>query len=252
MDAIGKEEAPGRGSPVSRAKLDLLGSLSLFSRVSAPVLGEVAKAAQPHIWPAGRLLFQRGDPSSYLIAMERGHIRISLQTRSGREFVLQHVRGAAIVGEVGLLDGSTRTADATVAAETAGWIIDGRKYIELTNLYPELAQAAIRHLCGLVRYTTDHIETIALYSLEARLARFLLSAARRAHGGEPSALLEFRLDLNQSEIADLIGSSRPKVNRALVALEQMGAIRRIGKSISCNHDELALIATESTRSAIEK
>jgi CRP/FNR family transcriptional regulator, cyclic AMP receptor protein len=156
--------------------------------------------------------------------------------------VLQHVRGSAVVGEVGLLDGSTRTADATVVTETTGWTIDGRQYADLRARYPELAQAAIRHLCALVRYTTDHIETIALYSLEARLARFLLSAVRRSHGSEPPARAGFLLDLNQSEIADLIGSSRPKVNRAMAALEKTGAIKRDGKTMSCDRDKLMRLA----------
>lgn len=166
-----------------------------------------------------------------MIAMECGHIRISLQTRAGREFVLQHVRGSAVIGEV-VVDGSSRTADATVAAPTSGLVIERGRYMQLSAQHPELAQAAISPLCGLVRYTTDHIETIALHGLTARLARFLLAAA----GEDETA---FVLDLTQPEIADLIGSSRPKVNRALVALEKAKAIVRSGRTINCDRQRLA-------------
>ena len=221
-DNGGKEVHPRDGPTISSAKLKFLGGLSLFDRVSEPVLAEVAKAARAELFPAGSLLFQRGDPSTYLIAMEHGHIRISLQTRSSRVFVLQHVRGSAVVGEVGLLDGSTRTADATVVAETAGWVIAGRQYADLRARYPELAQAAIRHLCALVRYTTDHIETIALYSIEVQAGAISAFCGAAIAWSDPPARPGFLLDLNQSEIADLIGSSRPKVNQALVALERWG------------------------------
>lgn len=218
-------------------KLEFLGGLSLFAGVSEAALTALARMAVPQTWPANKLLFQRGDPSSYLVAMEHGHIRISLQTRGGRELVLQHVRGAATVGEVGVLDGSTRTADATIAAQASGYLIERQSYTELCLRYPEMERAAIRHLCGLVRYTTDHIETIALYGLRARLARFLL--ANLVPGPGPSSAL----DLNQSEIADLLGSSRSKVNGALGELEVLGAIERAGKTLTLHRDALMRIAT---------
>lgn len=212
----------------------LLSSLSLFAGVPQSVLAEVAIAGQPQTWPAGRVLFQRGDESTFLIAMESGHVRISLQTDGGREFVLQHVRGKAVIGEIGLLDGSTRTADATVAAPVVGLLFEGRRYAQLTEKHPELAQAAIRHLCKLLRYTTDHIEGIALYTLEARLARFLLNS-------QPDGAASFVLELSQSEIADLVGASRPKVNQTLAALESAGAIAREGAAITCDRAALRRI-----------
>lgn len=243
MSETEKRTTPGAAT--LEAKLKLLSGLSLFHGISEAALADVAKAAKPHSWSANTMLFQRGDASNYLIAMERGHIRISLQTRSGREFVLQHVRGAATVGEIGSLDGSTRTADATAAAPTHGYVIDRASYAMLRNRHPDLAQAAIRHLCGLVRYTTDHIETIALYGLKARVARFLLSAARQHDAEEARPRPAFDLDLNQSEIADLLGSSRPKLNQTLAALEQTGAITRRGKSIVCDREMLLRFAALS-------
>lgn len=212
----------------------LLQGLSLFRGVEREVIAEVAKVGVGQVWQPGKVLFQRGDPSTFLIAMESGHIRISLQTTSGRELVLQHVRGKAVVGEIGLLDGSTRTADATVVAPTVGLTFGATQYAELMARHPSLAQAAIRHLCTLLRYTTDHIEAIALYSLEARLARFLLAQS----DGGPT----FTLSLNQSEIADLIGASRPKVNQALAALETAGAIRRAGADVTCDRAALRPLA----------
>jgi CRP/FNR family cyclic AMP-dependent transcriptional regulator len=212
----------------------LLQSLPLFEGIDREVVAEVAKAGVRQVWQPGRVLFRRGDESTFLVAMESGHIRISLQTSGGRELVLQHVRGKAVVGEIGLLDGSTRTADATVVAPTVGLSFDAARYAALMARHPSLAQAAIRHLCRLLRYTTDHIEAIALYSLEARLARFLLT---QSDGGAT-----FSLTLNQSEIADLIGASRPKVNQALAALETAGAIKRDGAAVTCDRAALRSLA----------
>jgi CRP/FNR family cyclic AMP-dependent transcriptional regulator len=212
----------------------LLRSLPLFDGVPGEVLTEVARAGVQQAWQPGKVLFQRGDPSSFLLAMESGHVRISLQTSGGKELVLQHVRGKGVIGEIGVLDGSTRTADATIVTTVVGLSLDGAQYLRLMAKYPDLARAAIRHLCKLLRYTTDHIEAIALYSLDARLARFLLAQS------DGSAI--FALTLNQSEIADLIGASRPKVNQALAAIETMGAIKRSGAAVTCDRAALRRLA----------
>jgi CRP/FNR family cyclic AMP-dependent transcriptional regulator len=212
----------------------LLQNLSLFEGIRREVIAEVAKAAVSQVWTPDKVLFRRGDASSFLIAMESGHVRISLQTAGGRELVLQHVRGKAVVGEIGLLDGSTRTADATVVTPTVGLVLHKAQYTELMARHPDLGRAAIGHLCKLLRYTTDHIETIALYGLDARLARFLLA---QSDGGAT-----FALTLNQSEIADLIGASRPKVNQALAAFEAAGAMDRAGAAITCDRAALRKIA----------
>lgn len=246
MTGSGSIKSARDAEPDRIARAAFLSDLALFRGLSAPTLDAIASVARPMRWPAGTLIFQRGDDSTMLICIERGHIRISLQSAEGREFTLQHLRAGAILGEVGLLDASPRTADATAVSFTTASVIDRRDFSELMAARPELAQAAIRHLCALVRYTTDHIETIALYSLDIRVARFLLSAVRNAgrDAGNEAAL---DLDLSQSDIADLIGSSRPKVNRALVALEAVGTIRRDGRIIRCDIERLERAAGQDWR-----
>ncbi len=223
-------------------KRRLLASHPLFAGLPEDLLAEVAKISRRQVWPAGKLIFQRGDGSAYLIAVERGHIKISLQTSGGREFALQHMRGGSIVGEIGALDGSARTADAIAVDETIGYVLERRSFIDLATRRPELAFAAIRHLCALVRYTTDHIETIALYGLEARLARFLLATRSPRDDEEAPERHQFALDISQSEIAELLGASRPKVNQAFKALERAGAVTRAGQVLTCDRDKLLSFA----------
>jgi CRP/FNR family cyclic AMP-dependent transcriptional regulator len=216
-------------------RLRLLAALPLFRDLPESVVDDIGRMARREKWAAGTIIFHRGDPSDALICIDRGHIKISLMNADGRELTLQHLRGGTILGEVGVLDGSSRTADATAVSATTALVLEVQRFNELMDKHPALARAAIRYLCGLVRYTTDHIESIALHNLETRLARFLLRTMRQARllGSE-----EFELDLSQSDIADLIGSSRPKVNQALAAFEKNGTIEREGKLLRCNAERL--------------
>ena len=180
------------------------------------------------------------DPSTYLIAVEKGRIRLSLQTSSGREFALRHIGSGALFGEIGILDGLPRSADAMAVTASSGYIIERSQLQALIQRNAQIADAFIRHLCSLLRYTTEHIETIALYGLEGRIARFLLSQLGPEDGGPTAS--QVQLDLNQSDIGELLGASRPKVNQAIATLEKAGAIRREGKTIFCNVTKLTAIA----------
>jgi len=86
------------------------------------------------------------------------------------------------------------------------------------------------------------LEAIALYPIEGRLARFFLAAARAKAPGSEEGRITIELPISQSELALLIGASRPKVNTALSMLESSGALERNGSKIVCDIEELQAIA----------
>jgi len=116
---------------------------------------------------------------------------------------------------------------------------DHKAYLIEAN--PKLAGAAIRFLCARLRETDQRLEAIALHRIEVRLARLILSALKSQ---PPAKGPKVKLDLgmSQSELALLIGASRPKVNIALTMLEEMGAIERAGTSLMCDVGVLEGIA----------
>lgn len=242
VDAAAARQEPA----ASGVRTRLLSGLTLFSDLPKAALGRLADAAVPRIWPVDTVLFQRGDTSGQLFVIESGRVRLSLRTYAGRELVLQIVQGTALVGEVGVLENAPHVADATVISAARGYVIEGRIVSSLMASQPELAQAAVRHLCGLIRNRTDQLEGIALYELDARLSRFFLSALERGDHLTPRSAGRLSLDLSQSEIADMIGCSRPKVNRVLKSLERVGAIRREGRFIVCDRAKLTRVADSIT------
>jgi CRP-like cAMP-binding protein len=105
---------------------------------------------------------------------------------------------------------------------------------------PGMAAGVIRFLCGRLRETSEQLEALALQRIEVRLARLLL---RLTHTTAPvQGEVELSLDMSQSEIAALIGASRPKVNLAFGELEARGAIRRVGRKLHCRIGALGDLA----------
>lgn len=216
---------PGRG---------LWKSFRMFAPLPPEVLDAIAAAARPHRWRGGELLFQRGDAGDWLVALTAGQVRISVSTPGGRELVLRHAEAGEMLGELALFDADPRSADAFAVGEVTGQVLDRAAFRTIAGRHPALYDAALAHVCAMLRGTTDQLESIALYQLQARVARFFLFALRQLHGDDVPAGAALDLAISQGELAALTGASRPKVNRVLADLKAAGALEQAGTVWRCD------------------
>ena len=229
---------------------DLLARASLFAGQPIPVLEGIGAAMRQALFPAGRLIFGRGDPGDALYLVLSGRVRLSILTPEGRELSFAHAITGDIFGEIAVLDGSPRSADATAIDDVSALCLAGPQFNALINQHTSLARAVIRFLCWRLREVSDHLEDIALLPLEARIARFLLNRAAASPGaaGNAAGARRITLGISQSELALLIGASRQKVNAALMLLEQSGAIKRKGMDYDYDRSLLQQIAQRGENS----
>lgn len=211
-----------------------------FAHADEAAIIELATSAKRRAWEAGTLLFQRGDAGDYLLALISGRVRLSMSTQAGKELVLRHLGPGDVVGEFSLIDGQPRSADATVVAPSSGLILQRDSFLRAASRHAKLGLSLAQHLCQLLRSTNYQMESIALYDLRARVARFLLFALRsERESGKP----RLRLSLNQGELALVVGASRPKVNQVLQGLLAEGVLEKDGEALICDTarlEELAL------------
>src|SRR5581483_6626957 len=112
----------GRETTVVRLERDakraaLLGS-PLFAAMRPAELDEILKFASERRVRRGQMIFQRGDNGSSLMAVLRGRVRISSVSGDGKEVTLNVINPGEIFGEIALLDGEPRSADATAIEDT--------------------------------------------------------------------------------------------------------------------------------------
>ena len=110
--------------------------------------------------------------------MVSGRVRISVLTAEGRELSFAHAEPGAIFGEIAMLDGGVRSADATAVNKVSALSLSKPAFKRLMETHPHVADAAVRFLCSRIREADQQLEAIALYPIEGRLARFFLAAAR--------------------------------------------------------------------------
>ena len=216
---------------VQRDILMSLGRAAVFSGVDDATLAALGASAVRRAWESGTVLFQRGDAGEYLLALTSGRVRLSVSAANGKELVLRHMGPGEVLGEFSLIDGQPRSADATVVEPSSGIILPREKFLQVAGSYPQLGMALARHLCQQLRSTNYQMESIALYDLKSRVARFLLFALREQHGTAMPDRAVLRHVLNQAELASVLGASRPKINQVLQTMLNEGVLTREGAAV---------------------
>ena len=212
----------------------LISTCDFFAGITTADASAIFSLMKPVNFTSGQVIFSRGDESKGLFLVGAGRVKLSVLTEDGRELSIAHAATGDIFGEIASLDAHPRTTDATALAQTALLFLPKADLLRLVSSSPRLSTAIINFLCKRLR-TTDHkLEAIALHSIEVRLARFLLATAQTQYGESLHSRADLSLDISQGELGLLIGASRPKVNAALVALEEDGGITRSQAKFVCN------------------
>ena len=206
------EMKPGALSERAR----LLSRAALFKGL--PERDFEALAAHTHEQPmrAGEVLLRRDDPDTSMLAIMAGEVHIVLPGAGGRDQVIKVLRTGEVFGEIALLDGGPRTADAI--AETNGrlLVVGRRDLLRLLKNDNELALRIIALLCGRLRSTDRLLEMMLFHDTSARLAAVILDLSRTRPGR--------RVDITQRALGEIVGAARETVNKRLREWEEEGAI----------------------------
>ena len=198
---------------------ELLTTNSLFRDLADEVIDNIADLAVTRELAAGQILFSKGDSGDALYGVMSGRIRISAGAPSGKEVVLNTIEAGQVFGEIALLDGQPRTADAVAAVNSELMRIRRRDFIHYMESEPRLATHLLEMLCQRVRATSELVEDSAFLALPARLAKRLLGMS--GYLGDPDGDMEeidfdnVELKISQQELGQLMDSSREAVNKHL-------------------------------------
>src|SRR3984893_10206524 len=155
-------------------KLAPLRNHPLFREFPPAVIEELGTYMTRRSVRRGATIFAKGDPGTALIAVLWGSVKISVSTSGGHEAVLNIINPGQVFGEIALLDGQPRTADAVAMSDCELMVIDRRDFIPFLRREPDVAIKLIEALCARIRRTSAHVEDVMYLSLRERLAKTLL------------------------------------------------------------------------------
>jgi CRP-like cAMP-binding protein len=204
-----------KGGPrsFSSSKLAVLRKHPIFCDLDPEALDQLCRYAKHSSLKRGATIVSKGDPGNSLIAVISGTVKISISSPDGRSAILNLIGPGETFGEVAVLDGLARTADATANTNCEIYVIDRRDFLPFVRSQPALAMKFIELLCTRLRWTSDQVEEVILQNLPGRLASALLRLTEKhklAPGGRTIAI-------TQQEISEMVGMTRESINKQLRA-----------------------------------
>ncbi len=196
----------------------------LFRQLGAGQRDALFARARLQKYAAHETIFLMGAPGDSMLAVLSGTIRISVPSPDGKEVVLAILGPGEICGEIALLDGKERTADAKAATECRVVVLERRDVLAFFAQHPDAWAKLVEVLCERLRIADQQMAEFALSPVPVRLARALLRLAvadDRTTNGAAAA----RVHLTQRELGNVIGATRESVNKYLRAWQRKGYVR---------------------------
>ena len=207
------QDKTGEARPFASSKLAVLRKHPYFADLAPEAFEQLCRYAKHSTLKRGASICSKGDPGNSLIAVITGTVKISVSSANGRSAILNLIGPGEIFGEIAVLDGQPRTADATANTNCEIFVIDRREFIPFVRSQPALAMKFIELLCTRLRRTSDQVEQIILQNLPGRLASALIRLTEK-HKAEPQGRT---IAVTQQEISEMVGMTRESVNKQLRA-----------------------------------
>jgi CRP/FNR family transcriptional regulator, cyclic AMP receptor protein len=218
--------------PSPSQKRGLFEGHALFGKLPQADLDALLLHARVEHYPAGRTIFAKGSPGRSMMAIISGSIRISTPSPAGPDIVLTILPAGEVFGEIALLDGADRTADATAVSDCELLVLDHRDFIPFLERRSELCILLLKLLCQRLRQTDRQFEEAMFGRLEGRMAMALirLAHAAPADGSAGAKGAGIALHITQQELAGMVGAARESVNKQLHVWQKDGVLR-LGKRL---------------------
>lgn len=206
-----------------------LQSTHLFGSLDEQSVDGLADACHQRSYQKGQYLWYQGDPGTVLAIICIGLVKVVLTSERGDEVVLATLGPPEAIGELSVLDGSPRSASVVAVQPTTVLLLDRSTALTLMSHQPEVLDAVLRSLGQLVRQMTEQTGDLVFLDLPARLAKLLLRLGKTTPTDGGPVVLD--VGLSQSDLAAMIGATRPAVNRALQTFAARGLIAIDGQVI---------------------
>jgi CRP/FNR family cyclic AMP-dependent transcriptional regulator len=188
-------------------------------------------------FPRGHTIYSEGERGDCLYIILDGKVKIVRRSPDdGQERLLGIMGPSDMFGAISMFDSGRRTADAIAMTDLRAESMDRNALRALVIEHPEVADQLLRVLARRLRLTDNALASLISTDGAGRLAKQLLQLAQR-FGSQESDGLRVTHDLTQEEIAQLIGTSRETVNKALANFTNRGWIRVDGKSVLIREPE---------------
>jgi CRP/FNR family cyclic AMP-dependent transcriptional regulator len=216
---------------------DVLKKVPLFSDLSEAELARFADVTREREYPKNSVILFEDDPGDALYIVSAGQVKVVLIGEDGREVILSVLGDGDFFGEMALIDDEPRSAHVIAMRDSQLLVLRRDDFQAQLVAQPKIGLKLLRVLVQRLRRADEKIGGLVLLDVNGRVARLLLDMADE--GGGPKITRR----LTHHTIAQMIGSSRETVSRAMRELVDRGLIEVSRREMSIkNREGLAALA----------
>jgi CRP/FNR family transcriptional regulator len=210
-----------------QSAVELLRSVPLFAGLEEGELERFSQVAVPRSFPAGTRVFHEGDSSDACYIVSEGSFRVTREHSDGRAITLATLGPGEIFGELAMLDGDTRSASAESITDGTLLALPANDVRSLLGRNPEIALKLVAGLVRRLRAANMRLSRQSFQTVPSRVAGILAQLSREGQDNKDGdgEMQEVTIRMNQTDLAQLAGTSRESVSRFLAELERAGVVR---------------------------
>jgi CRP/FNR family cyclic AMP-dependent transcriptional regulator len=173
------------------------------------------------VYRRGEVIFTQGDPGDHVLYIQKGGVKLSVISKTGRQAVVAQLGPGEFFGEGCLAGQLARIGSATATVASTILLVDKDQMVRVLHEEHALSDRFIKHMLARnIRIEEDLIDQL-FNSNEKRLARTLLLLARYGKPDKPVRVVQA---LSQETLAEMVGTTRSRVNFLMKKFQRLGFI----------------------------
>ncbi len=211
-------------------KTELLKSVSLFWDLKEEEFGYIADRMVSKNFENGNLIFLEESQGENLFFVVEGSVKITRLSKDGREVILAMLNSGDFFGEMSLLDGEARSANVIALENTEVLTLNRKDFLEVLHNYPQIAIQLLKEMTSRLRKSDRQIVSLSLSDAEKRIALCIIRFADEQGTIRNGQVTVPKIPIQQ-DIANMAGTSRETVSRAMSVLEEEEYIQRNSRKL---------------------
>ncbi|MBL8416010.1 MAG: Crp/Fnr family transcriptional regulator [Propionivibrio sp.] len=204
----------------AKSGLSLLQNIPMFAGLPDVQLEQIARMAVSRKVARNTTIVFVGDSTDSLFVIVSGSAKVLNRDAEGNEVILTFLAAGECFGEMGLIDGSPRSADVVANESCELLVITKADFMKALAENVDLCLNIMKSLVLRLREANRKIESLALMDVYGRVAKLLLDFSVEEKG-----LRVIRRKVTKQDMAKMVGASREMVSRVMKDLERSGYIR---------------------------
>ena len=210
--------------------IELLKTVSLFWDLDKTELGYISDKMVSKKFENGNLIFLEESEGKNLFFVVEGSVKVTRLSKDGREVILAMLNAGDFFGEMSLLDGEARSANVIALEKTEVLSLNRNDFLVVLNDYPKIAIQLLKEMTSRLRKSDRQIVSLSLSDAEKRIALCIVRFADEQGVIKNGQVTIPKIPIQQ-DIANMAGTSRETVSRAMSLLTEEKYIERNGKEL---------------------